>query len=111
MHGVRTSDRPLTGLGETEEQHLSLAHKIGHRADDVLDRHGRVDTVLIEQVDVIGLQPTQRAFDDFANMPRPAVHPGRDVVRVEFEAELGGDDHAVSPARELLERGQQLFVL
>ena len=67
--------------------------------------------MLVQQVDVIRLQPAQRALDGLADVRRPAVHAGDHAVRVELEAELGRDDHAVARALELLERaGQQLLV-
>ena len=57
MDGVRAADRLLAGLRESEKAHLPGAHQLGHRADDVLDRHGRIDAMLVEQVDVVGPQP------------------------------------------------------
>ncbi len=71
---MRAANRLLARLGKTEEAHLPLPHEVRHGADDVLDRHCGIDAVLIEQVDVIRLQPAQRAFDRFADVCRPAVH-------------------------------------
>ena len=56
MHGVRAANRFLTGLGETEEANLALAHQVGHGADNVFDRHRGIDAMLVEQIDVVSLQ-------------------------------------------------------
>ena len=73
VHGVGAADRSLAGLGEAEEAHLALANEVGHRAHDVLDRHGGIDAVLVEQVDVVGAEAAQRALDRLADVLRPAV--------------------------------------
>ena len=81
MHGVRAADRLLAGLGEAEEADLALAHEVGHRAHDVLDRHGGVDAVLVEEVDAVGGEPAERALDGLADVLRPAVHARDAAVR------------------------------
>ena len=43
--------------------HLALLNQILHRARDVLDRHVRVDAVLVEQIDGLDPQSAQRALD------------------------------------------------
>ena len=40
----------------------SLLNQITDRACRLLDRHGRIDAVLIEQVNIIGAKPVQEAF-------------------------------------------------
>ena len=111
MHGVRAADRLLARFGEAEEAHLPFAHELGHRADDVLDRHRGIDAMLVEQIDVIGLQPAQRAFDGLADVRRPAVHAGDAAVLVELEAELRRDDDAIARAVELLERAREQLLV
>ena len=111
VHGVGAADRILASLGEAEEADLPLAHELGHRADDVLDRHSRVHAVLIEQVDPVGGEAAERALDGFADVCRAAVQPRDPAVRVELEAELGGDDDPVASALELLEGARQQFLV
>ena len=59
---------------------LALPDQLLHRARHVLDRHVRVDAVLVEQVDGIDLEPLERALGDLLDVLRPAVqaraHPG-----------------------------------
>ena len=97
MHGVRAADRLLARLGESEEADLALAHELGHGAHHVLDGHGGIDAVLIEEVDVVGGEAAQRALDGRADVRRAAVQPGDRAV-LDLEAELGRDDDAVAPA-------------
>src|SRR5438552_3066670 len=94
MHGVRATNRLFAGLGETEEAHLPLAHELGHRADDVLDRHGAIHTMLIEQIDVVRLQAPQRTLHCLTNVRRPAIETDVRAV-LELEAELGRDYHGI----------------
>jgi hypothetical protein len=58
--------------------------------------------MLIEQVDAVGPQPLQRSLDDIADMLGPAVEPDHRAVRIELEAELGGDDHLIPNGFERL---------
>ena len=48
---------------ETPVKELALGHQILDRAGDILDRHLRIDTVLIDEVDTIGSQAPQHALD------------------------------------------------
>ena len=59
MHAVRPADRFLADFGQPEEAHLAFPHQLRHRADDVLNWHGRVETMLVEEVDVVGVQPAE----------------------------------------------------
>ena len=76
--------------------------------DHVLDRHRRIDAVLVEQVDVVGPEPPQRALDHLADMLGPAVRSGRPLAVLDAEAELRGDRHLVAPP--LQRPAQQLLV-
>ena len=96
MHGVRPAQRPRRCLGQAEIAHLAGLDQIGHGADGVLDRHVRIDPVLIEEVDVVDPEPRQRAVTRFAHMLRPAVGALDPPLRVDGEAELGGEDDIVA---------------
>ena len=48
--------RAYPRLGETEVQHLPLADELPDRAGHIFDRHGRVDPVLVVEVDAVGSQ-------------------------------------------------------
>jgi hypothetical protein len=53
--------------------HLAVAHEIAHRPDRVLDRHGRIDTMDVVEVDDIGFEPLQAALAARLDVVRPAV--------------------------------------
>ena len=59
------------GLGHPEVVDLAGLDELLDGAGDVLDRDVGVDAVLVEQVDGVGPQPTQRAVDGGADV-RPA---------------------------------------
>ena len=50
-------------LGQAPVQNLALRHQVLDRAGDVLDRHLRVDPVLVEEVDAVGPKALEHAFD------------------------------------------------
>ena len=56
---VRAANRLHAGLGQTEVLDLALANQVLHRTRDVFDRHVRIDTVLIEEIDPVGPEPFQ----------------------------------------------------
>ncbi|XXU53038.1 hypothetical protein WME81_35520 [Sorangium sp. So ce1078] len=45
---------------------MSLAHEVGHGADDVLDGDGEVHAVLVKQVDGVGGDAAKQALDGLA---------------------------------------------
>jgi hypothetical protein len=99
--------RPAQGLRsrlrETERAHLAREDQILDGPRDLLDRDAGVDAVLVEEIDPIGAQPTQRGVDDLTNVigltVQPATLPGG---RIDVERELGGDDDLVAEGRERL---------
>ena len=64
LHGVRPADGLHAGLGEAEVPHLALGDQLLDRARHLLDRHVRVDAVLVEEVDRVGAQALQRGLRD-----------------------------------------------
>src|SRR5689334_5880108 len=109
---MRAANVFLAGLREPEEADLPFVDERTHRTDNVLDRHRRVHTVLVEEIDAIGVETTQRAVDHVADVVRVAVH-ARDARLAEPKPELRGDDYAIARAApELSQRArQQLFIL
>ena len=85
---MRAADRLGARLGEAEEAHLPLAHQVGHGADDVLDRDGRVHPVLVEQVNPIGAEPSERALHRLSDVRWPAVQ-GAAALPADVPPELG----------------------
>ena len=59
LDGMRAADRPGGGLGQAEVLDFALGDQLPDRPSHVLDRHVRVDAVLIEDIDAIGSQALQ----------------------------------------------------
>lgn len=73
MHGVSAADGCGRCLGQSVFTDLSFRDQILKNACDILDRNGGVDTMLVEQIDVIGPQPSQRPFQRPLDAFGPAV--------------------------------------
>ena len=83
--------------------HLALLDQFLDRTGDILDRHVRVDAVLIEQIDHIGLEALQRGLGDILDMLRSAVQSRRSGPRItaaKVEPELGGDHYLLAKRSE-----------
>ena len=91
-------DRLRTCLGKAEVLNLALLYQVLHRARHIFDRYGRVDTVLVEQVDNVGPQPLQRCLGNLPDVLRAAVQASSTLSRlgIDVEAELGGDHHLLT---------------
>ena len=85
-------------FGQAPVPHLALLHKVQNNAGDVLDRDGRVDAVLVKEVDAVGLQSLQHSIDDNADVFGLAVQSGKSLpgFLVDVPAELGGDHDIVA---------------
>ena len=73
---------------------LTLVDELFYGACHILDRHVRVHTVLIEQVDMVGPQTFQCRVGDFPDALRAAIQPRLCIAR--SEAEFRCDHHAVA---------------
>ncbi len=82
---------------------LAFADQLLHRAGDVLHRHVRIHTVLIEKVGAVRLEPPQRCFGDPPDALRPAVHPFCRIAVL--EPEFRSNDDLVPQWRERLSDG------
>lgn len=102
LHGMRTPDGLRASLGQTEVLHLAGLDQFFDRPSHLFDRHVRINAMLVEQVDDIGLQAPERPFDRFLDVLRSAVEDLLLVVGAESETELGGDDDALSKRRQRL---------
>ena len=83
-------------------QDLTLIHEVLDRAGDILDRHLRVDTVLVEQVDAIGAKALERTLDRELDVFRPAIQARAPLagLKVDVPAELRGDHDLVAERRD-----------
>ena len=102
LNCVCAADGLHARFGKSEVLHLALLDQVLHGSGHVFDRHVRVDAVLIEQVDDVGLEPLERGLDDLLDVLGPAVQgsPLASVLRIRRQAELGGDHHLVAERSE-----------
>ena len=87
---------------------LPCRDQVLHGAGDVLDRHVRVDPVLVEQVDVVDPEPLERGLDGASDVLGPAVEPPALAVALESKPNLVAITHPVADGRERL--ADQLLV-
>ena len=79
LDGVCPPDRRDARFGEPEVPDLARGDQVLHRPGHILDGNVRVDSMLVEEVDVIGSKASERAFHALADHLRPAV---RDLLAV-----------------------------
>lgn len=94
MNRVGTPDGLRTGLREPEAADLALLDELAHRARDVLDRHLRVDAMLVEDVEPLDPEPSEGGRRDGADLFGPVQSEEGAVL--DAEAELGGDEDSVT---------------
>ena len=93
-----------TGLGKAEVLHLALRDQLLDGAGDVLDRHVRVDAVLVEQVDRVDAAAASASPRPLARMYSGRLSRSARLCRRRsmLEAELGRDHHLAAERRERL---------
>src|SRR6516165_7361723 len=95
-------------LAQPEKAHLALLDEARHRPDRLLDRHRRIDPVLVIEIDGLDTEPLQARLASLRYIGGAAV----DAVGAAGAprlAELAGDHDSVAPA---LDRpAEQLLVL
>jgi len=92
------------GLGQAEVLDFALGYQLPDRLSHILDRHVRVDAVLIEDIDTIGSRAPQGSFSDRLDVLRLAVQTGASgaSLHVDVEAELCRNDNLVPDRAEHL---------
>ena len=97
LNRVGSPERLNARLRHPEMPDLALRDQFLDRSRDVLDRHIRIDPMLIEKVDRLNSEAFQRAFDSLPDALRPtgdaAVLAG---LEVDVEAELGRNHHLIA---------------
>lgn len=70
------------GFRQAEMLDLALLDQIPDSASDFFNRHIRVDTVLVEQIDIVGTQTLERLFDsDDTDAFWSAIRPAAAALR------------------------------
>jgi hypothetical protein len=106
---MRATDRLHSSLRKAKVLYLARLNQILHRSGHVFDRHVRVNTVLIEQINDISPESFERGIGDLLDVLGAAIQSCLFAcVRVEFETELGSDHHSVAERSKGL--ADQLFI-
>src|SRR5580700_4670888 len=91
VHGVSPANSFRPSLAEAQSADLALFDQPGHGADGVFDRNGRIDAMLVVQIDDLDAQPLEtglaRADDIFGTAIGDLAAASADV------AELGRQNH------------------
>ena len=82
---------------------LALLDEVLDDSGDVLDRHSRVNPMLVEQVDRIAAQALQGGLRDQLDMLGAAIHAASTFTRpgIDIEAEFGGEQRGSAPISAL----------
>jgi hypothetical protein len=107
VYRVGPADGLGAGLGKTDVLDLPFRHELRKCADSVLDRGAGVDAVLVVEVDVLGVEPLQRACDRGADVGGAAVELAGTAAGVGDKAEFRSEDDLLAmtlqrPAEQLL---------
>src|SRR6266567_6212359 len=94
------TNRPHACLRQAEVLHLALLNQVFHSTSHVLNRHVRINAMLIEKVDHVGSEALQRSIGYLLDVFRPAVQAGTPSVLIDFEAKLCSDDDLVAKRLE-----------
>src|SRR5258708_12001689 len=86
MDGMGSTNVFNARFGQTEEAHLAFPHEIADGPGDILHRHGPVDPMLVEQIDMIDAEPEKRCVGDLADVFGPTIgSAGRALRKVPTE--------------------------
>ena len=107
---VRAANRLNASFGKAKVFNLPFGDEVFNGSGNVFNRHVGVDTVLIEEIDVIGSQPFQASVGHSFDMPRLAVGSWTPLAgfNIDVETELRGNHDLIADWLECFT--QKLFV-
>ena len=94
---VRLLDHRRREVGGADRAHRALLHELVERAERLLDRRHAVGTVVLVEVDPVGLQPPQRCLDRLADV---GARTAGGLAVAEVVPELRREHDLVAPAGE-----------
>ena len=95
---VRPANRLNASFGKAKMFDLPFGNQVFNGSRYVLNRHIRIDAMLIEEIDVIGSQPFQASVSHGLDMPRLAVGSRTPLAGfdIDVETELGGNHDLIA---------------
>lgn len=109
MYDVRATQGLRARLRKSDEYHLAHGDELGHRAHVVLGWCFGIDAVLVMEIAIFSKLKCLRLLSQPRTLIQFAAYAANaDVVLAVYDAELGGEHHAVTP---ILGRAlDQLFI-
>src|SRR5262249_29425890 len=107
MHRMGPPDAFRPRLAQPEKAYLALLDEPRHRADRVLDRHRRIDAMLVIEVDYIDAEPLEARLAGLRDIGGGAVD-AVGAARLAGLAEFARDYDPVAPA---LQRPAEQFLV
>src|ERR1700733_74574 len=107
MRSVRAADGLRARFADAQRAHFALLHELRHGADRILDRHIRIDAVLVIKIDYIDAEALEAFLARLDHEIRPAV--GEFAVAAAEITELGRKHHTGPAILDGL--ADQLFVM
>src|SRR6185369_4276210 len=101
------TDRLHSCLGKAEVLDLPFSNQVLHGTRHVLDWHRWINTMLIEQIDGIGVESPERRLGHLPDVLGPAIRSAL-LVTIKLEAELRRDHYLIPNGCERF--AKQLFV-
>src|SRR3954470_10959238 len=93
-------DRLRRSFGEAEIADLSLVLKARHFADRILDRHIRIDAVLVIEIDRIDREPLEARLAGGTDIFGVAAHSEELAIRSADIGKLGREENLVPAAAD-----------
>src|SRR6266404_1703308 len=100
IDGVCAPDRLHTRFRKSEVPDLTFLNQIFHCSCHVFDRHVRINAMLIEEIDVVGVQSLERGFGHLLDVLGPTIHAHLLSLGTKFEAEFGCDHYLTAKGSE-----------
>jgi hypothetical protein len=99
-----TTDGLHTGLREAEVFDLAFCDQVLYRASNIFDRYIRVDAMLVEEIDGLNVEASERCLGDLFDAFLLAVQalPPRAAVGVQVEPKFRCDEDLVADRRKCL---------
>src|SRR5271165_363268 len=108
LYGVSLANARDARFRQAEMADLARCNQSSDRVGDILHRHGGVNPMLVQEIDMVGAKALQGSIDDFTNMLGPAIEPDHLAFVGDLEAELRADQRPI--ANRLQRFADQFFI-
>ena len=96
VHCVSTANGLRSRFTDAQRTDLALGNQLGQGSPRLLDRHIRIDSMLVVQVDVVGSERRQGSITAGPHVFRGAVDTDLLARVVDLDTEFGRDDHLIA---------------